>query len=330
MATIKEVSELAGVSISTVSRVINGNRIVVEEKRKRVLAAMEQLNYSPNTFAQSLATNRANAIGVVVNDLSSPFYGGMLHGIEEVINATDLHLIISSGQIQETSEKKAVEFLLNRRCDALIVHLESISDQDLSAWAKRGKIVLVDRYVEEMADRCIYLDNQSGGKMATEHLIQKGHRRIAHITGHMGMHDSCERLEGYRDALEEAGIAYDPNLVVEGNFREESGSQAMQHLLDKNLDFTALFVGNDQMSAGAISAIRKAGMEIPKDYSIIGFDDILFARYLYPALTTIRLPISEMGRVSAQMAIQMITGEKVSIQQKFSPKLIERDSVRQI
>jgi LacI family transcriptional regulator len=330
MATIKEVSRLANVSMATVSRVLNGTVPVTEPTRVRVMEAVERLGYQPNMFARGLATNRSNGIGVVVNDIASPYFGPMLGGIERVAETYGLHLMVLSGHADAGSEREALQFLLQRRADALIVHVEGISDYDLIKLSSPSlPLVIVGRYINELADRCVYLNNEAGGYLLTRYLLENGHRRVAHVAGPQALYDSRARLQGYRRALEEAGIRYDEALVVEADFQEEGGCLATHRLLDRQLDFTALFAGNDQMAAGALTAFREAGLEVPNDISLVGYDDVLLARYLYPALTTIRQPMAEMGQAAARLVLAALKGtDSKEVKRKFEPTLVVRDSVK--
>ena len=332
MPTIREVSRLAKVSMATVSRVLNDTVPVTEETKQRVLNAVKELDYRPNAFARGLVTNRSGGIGVVVNEISSPFYSGIVQGIEEVVEAQGMHLVVSSGHAKEALEREAVEFLKQRRSDALILQLEAASDYDLLHWAAQEiPLVIVGRHVAELAAHCVYLDNFTGGYLATKHLLEHGHRRIAHISGWMALKDARDRLEGYKHALQEAGIAFDEALVVEGGFIEEGGQRGMKRLLERKLAFTALFAANDQTAAGALHVAREANLRVPEDISLIGYDDVLFARYLYPALTTIRQPLADMGRAAAQLALAALNTDKAKeVTRKFDPELIERASVTRL
>jgi LacI family transcriptional regulator len=329
MATIKEVSQLARVSVATVSRVLNDRVPVTEAKRASVLAAVAQLGYQPNVFARSLATNRSGGIGVIVNELSSPYYSGVIQGIESVVEAQGMHLLVSSGHAGRLLETRAVEFLRQRRPDALIVQLEATTDADLAAWSEHElPIVVLGRYIDALAPRCIHLDNHLGGYLATRHLIDCGHRRIAHIAGKPALKDARDRLDGYRRALLEAGIAYDDALVVDGGFLEQGGQEGMQRLLERDLGLTAVFAANDQSAAGALHTMRTRGVRVPDDISLIGYDDVLLARYLYPALTTVRQPFVEMGQAAAMLALSALgAGDPKEVRRQFDPVLIERASV---
>lgn len=331
MPTIKQVSSLARVSPSTVSRVLNGTVPVAEETRERVLKAIRELDYRPNAFARSLATNRSGAVGVSINDLASPYYGAMVKGVEAGIEAAGMHLLVSSGHVDALRERKALDFLLERRADALIVHLESMSDEEVLAYV-RGKVpvVLMGRYLADATDRCVWLDNELGGEQATQHLIARGHTRIAHLSGPLWFPDSRSRLQGYRRALERAGLPYDERYVVEADFLEEGGYRATQRLIDRGVPFTAIFSGNDQMAAGAFYALRETGFTIPDDVSMIGFDDVPLGRYLSPALTTVRQPLFEMGKAAARIALAALAGTETEVTHRFEPQLVPRHSVRDV
>ncbi len=333
MVTIKEVSRHAKVSPSTVSRVINGTAAVNLETKQRVLDAVKKLNYQPNAFARGLVTNRSGGIGVVINEISSTYHSSIVQGIEQIIEAQGMHLIVSSGHAKAEFERRAVEYLQQRRADALILHLESLSDYELLEWLeqesfKEVPVILVGRFVAELADACVHLDNELGGFLATQHLIEQGHTKIAHITGPLRMKDSRDRLQGYRRALEQANLNYDERYVIEAKFTEDSGQVAAKRLIDRNLNLTAIFVANDQMAAGALHSLRELQLNVPNDISLIGYDDIFLAKYLYPALTTIQQPLQDMGRAAAQLALSALKQEESEVKRKFEPQLIVRQSVK--
>lgn len=329
MPTIKEVSQQARVSPSTVSRVLNGTTPVSPDVRKRVLAAVEALDYTPNAFARGLATNRSGGIGVTVNDIGSPYYAVMLRGVEAAVEAAGMHLMVASGQARADRERDAVQFMKQRRSDALIVQVEALSDEELIDLARASEvpIVVFGRWVAELAGRCVHLDNEAGGRLATEHLLAHGHRVVAHIAGPLAFPDARHRLLGYRMALAQAGLPFDERLVVEGDFREGGGRAATLRLLDRVPDVEAIFVANDQMAAGAIRAVRDLGRDVPRDVSVVGFDDVLLAEYLSPTLTTVRQPLYEMGRAAAQIAIALLQEKEVEVRTRFDPELVVRQSV---
>lgn len=301
---------------------------VTKANRAAVLAAVKELDYRPNAFARSLATNRSGAIGVVVNEVSGLFYGGIVQGIESVVEAHGLNLIVSSGHRSIERERQAFESLLQSRADALILLVTASSDYDLIELANRDRpVVIIGRHIEELSDNCVFVDNVRGGYIATRHLLELGHRRIVHLTGNLGMKDGRDRLEGYKAALREAEIEYDEALVVEAEFVEASGHQGMERLLRRGLDFTAVFAANDQSAAGALLALKEAGIAVPGDVSVVGFDDVLLARYVSPALTTVGQPFVEMGRAAARIALDNIgVTTSTEIVKRFEPQLVERES----
>jgi len=331
MPTIKEVSQRAHVSPSTVSRVLNGTTPVSPDARERVLRAIEELDYTPNAFARGLATNRSGGIGVTTNDIGSPYYAVILRGVEAAIEDAGLHLMVSSGHAKADAERSAIQFLKQRRSDALIIQAEALSDAELIDVAKGVgvPVVVFGRRIPELEPACVHLDNEAGGRMAAQHLLDRGHRRIAHIAGPLRFPDARDRLQGYRDALEAAGVPYDDDLVVEGDFREGGGWAAMGRLLDRTPALDAVFVANDQMAAGAMRAARDRGLALPRDLSLVGYDDVLLAQYVSPALSTVRQPLFDMGRAAGDIAIALLEQRKVEVRTRFEPELVVRESVAQ-
>ena len=329
MATIYQVSELAGVSLATVSRVMNNNARVSEATRNKVLDAMAQLGYRPNSIAQSLASNRSNSVGILVSELHGPFYGEMLSGIENECRAAGKHVIIAAGHSEAESEKDGIEFLISRNCDALILHVEAVSDDYLIKLAG-GKlpIVLINRYIAKLADNCISLDNELGGYLATQQLLQQGHTQLAYIAGPMWKTDARDRYHGHQRALAEYQLTADPALFFEGDFRETGGSKGLESLLKTSKTFSALVCANDEMASGAITAARELGLNIPQQLSVMGYDNVNFAYYTYPKLSTIDYPISAMGQMAARWVLREVYQyDGNEVQQVFEPALISRDSV---
>lgn len=328
MATIREVSKHAQVSVATVSRVVNGNKWVAEATRQRVLEAMAELGYQPNSFARSLATNKSETIGMVVGDLAGPFFGEMMQFAEQAVRDAGKHLIITSGHSTLEEERDAVQFLLKRRCDALILHLDLMPDAEIVELARSQStpVILVNRLVPELAEQCVYLDNEAGGFLATRHMLDQGHCRIACVTGPLYKADARERLAGYRRALDEAGVAFDQQLVVEGDFMEPGGEVAVTTLLERQVAFSAVVFGNDLMAIGAFNGFKQAGMRIPQDVSLVGYDDVLMAGYVEPPLTTVRVPVAEFGSEAGRLALKLGEGIDCEIHNRFMPTLIERGS----
>lgn len=330
MATIYQVSEAAGVSLATVSRVMNGNAKVSERTRKKVEDAMASLGYQPNAIAQSLASNRTNSVGLLVSELHGSYFGDLMSTVEHVLKQNGKHVIITAGHVDEKREQEAIEFLKSRRCDALILHAEAVSDDYLKTLSDSNiPIVVINRNVDGLEDKCFVVDNENGGYMATKAALEAGHKHIAYISGPLFKKDASDRLAGHKRALQEAGIAFEESSVFEGDFHESSGQAGMQQLQDTFPGFTALVCANDEMASGAMTAAREIGYDIPAQLSIVGFDNVLFSRYLYPKLTTIDNPIQAMGEMAAYWVLQHVYDIKspVPIKHLFVPEMVKRDTL---
>ncbi|WP_438864706.1 LacI family DNA-binding transcriptional regulator [Neptunicella sp.] len=329
MATIYEVSKLAGVSLATVSRVTNGISSVSEKTRQKVLDAMDELNYRPNSIAQSLASNKTDTIGYVVPELHGSFFGSMMSGSDKVLRSAGKHMFIAPGHSNEKDEKEAIEVLLGRRCDALILHLEAISDDYLIDLAKENvPFVVVNRYIESISENCISMDNRLGGYLATQELIKHGHRSIAYIAGSLWKADARERLEGHKKALQEANIPYDDSLMYEGDFQGHAGEEGIRALFKQGKPFTAVACANDEMASGAINAIREENLNIPEDISVVGFDNVEYSNYLTPKLTTIHYPMDDIGKMAASWILNKVYDRRaMELTHIVQPKLIVRHSV---
>jgi LacI family transcriptional regulator len=332
--TIVAVSKHAGVSVATVSRVLNNSNAVKPITREKVLNSMRVLGFRPNGAAQALGGGRSFGVGVMVGDLGSPYFGQMLKSIEEVIRGAGLHILVSNGGYSSELEREGHEFLRQRRSEALIVHVERTTDQELKTWADdRVPLVVIGRNVPQLSHQCVYLDNEQGGFLATNHLLSRGHRHIAHISGPLNppAHlDSRARLDGYQQALTQHGLAFLEEYVVESDFTEDGGYRSVVKLLGRKLPITAVFIGNDQMAAGAMQALRDSGLRIPDDISVVGYDDLVFSRYLNPQLTTIRQPLKEMGRAAAMLALKAMNLASENVLCKFQPELVIRQSVKDL
>lgn len=328
MANIYEVAELAGVSLATVSRVINPGAKVSDKTRQKVLAAMKQLGYRPNSIAQSLATRSSNSIGVMVSELHGPFFGAMLSAIEETLRAAGKFVLVAAGHAKEEQEAEAIKFLVSRNCDALIAHVESLPDRFLVEQNRKTPLVIVNRRVRGITDRCFSLNNELGGYLAAQSLLQQGHRRIAYISGPLDFVDAQQRLQGHKRALAEAKVAFDQRLLHEGDYHETGGSDALEHLFSQGIPFTAVICANDDMAAGAMAAAHDRGLRLPEQLSIVGFDDSPIARYVYPKLSTIHYPIADMGHMAARWVLRNVYEHSgIDVQQSFEPRFVQRDSV---
>ncbi|MGS0495892.1 LacI family DNA-binding transcriptional regulator [Pseudoalteromonas mariniglutinosa] len=329
MATIYEVSKLAGVSLATVSRVMNNNANVSDATRKKVTRAMTELGYRPNSIAQSLASNCSNSVGLLVSELQGPFYGPMMSGIETAFRKQSKHVIIAAGHSDEEREQQAIEFLISRNCDGLILHVEAISDDYLIELSKgKTPFVLINRYIEELSSRCIILDNVKGGYLAAKYVLEQGHTDIAYISGPLWKKDAQDRLAGHKQALAEYNLNFNEQLLYQGDFMEDSGATGFQHLHNNAPQFTALICANDEMATGAMATAREYKIKLPEQLSIMGYDNVFFTRHISPPLSTINYPISAMGRMAADWVLSNVYHKNTSpLQTLFEPELIIRQSV---
>ncbi|HEA19010.1 MAG: LacI family DNA-binding transcriptional regulator [Pseudoalteromonas prydzensis] len=328
MATIYQVSELAGVSLSTVSRVLNNNDYVSKKTKKKVMEAMQQLGYQPSSIARSLASSRTSSVGILVSELDGPFFGQMMSAIEEQLRAAGKHVIITPGHSDESKEKSGFEFLISRNCDAIIAHVEAVSNEYLIELSKgKTPIYLMSRYVEEIKDNCISLDNVMGGYLATKTMITRGHKNIAYIAGPQFKIDASDRLKGHKQALSEFAIEFNENLFYIGDFKETGGNDGLKYFIENKVPFTALVCANDEMASGAMKYAREHGFNLPSDLAIMGYDNVIFTNYLYPTLTTINNPVPEMGKMAANLVLKDIYKHSgITINHIFQPNLILRDS----
>lgn len=311
MATITDVSKKAGVSRSTVSRLIAGNGYVSDEARKAVEAAIRELGYRPNTMARGLRSNRSDIIGGVVVNVSSPFYAQMIGGMQETARGAGKSIIVASGYADRDEEAHAIIELLDRACDGLILYLENALRDDVLEIIARSRTPVVTVGGNECppARARVTIDNMSGALDGMRLLLSQGHRHIAYLSGGTIYRDTHERLRGIDVALAEFGLTRDDIYVEHGSFSETFGQQATTRLLREQPETTAIFAGDDDVAAGALLALKAAGKRVPDDISLLGFDDNFHARHLTPGLTTVRQPVDEAGRVATRLLLSILDGE---------------------
>ena len=329
VVTLAMVASAAGVSASTVSRILNGTAVVSEDKKKTINDAIERLGFIPNPVARGLAGGRTFSVGVLTQTLDSPFYGAALRGIEESLRSTGYSPLYVSGHWDAAEEARCINLLRSRRVDGIIVLTGGLSDQALRQCARTLPVVVTGRALKAPGLYSLLFDDLGGGLLATQHLIDLGHRRIAFISGDNAHPDSVKRHAGYRAALEAAGISYDPALVVPGLFTEDSGLEAVEKLFTSGQQFSAIFAANDQMAVGASLGLYRRSMRVPDDISVIGFDDAQFSAYTHPPMSTIHQPMLELGRLAAQALLQMLQGQKPTAKVP-APRLVARESTRKI
>jgi LacI family transcriptional regulator len=321
------VAAQAGVSPSTVSRILNGTADVSNEKRAAVDKAIAKLGFVPNPVARGLAGGRTLSVGVLTQAIDSPFYGAALRGIEVALGSAGYSPLFMSGHWHADEEARCIDVLRSRRVDGLIVLTGRLSDSALRAVARSLPVVVTGRRLKAANVVSLDFDHREGARKATEHLLALGHRRIAFIGGVAEHPDAAEREQGYRLALEAAGVRFDPALVVPGAFTEHSGLQAVEQLLDKRTRFSAIFAANDQMAVGAALALHRHGKRVPDDVSLVGFDDLAGSMFAVPPLTTVHNPIQEIGELAARAMLALLAGERPQIEVP-APRLIVRESTR--
>lgn len=324
--TIQDIAKRANVSISTVSRVLNDGQAVTEAKRAAVLQAMAELNYQPNVFAQGLASGQSMTVGVLSPYLNSPFYGDVMHGVLCELDGSAYSSIYVEGNWNLKQEKQAIQALMTRRVDGLIVLGGAILARDLEQIREQIPLIVVGRLIPSLPNQCITINNFEGAYQATRYLIEQGHRRIVHVTGILSHEDGQQRLEGYKQALADAGIEPDPQFIIEGDYTEKSGLLAVQTLILRGQPFSAVFAGNDQCAYGVRLGLFRMGIRVPDDISIIGFDDQASSAYVTPPLTTVRQPGLEMGEAAAQAMLHLLKGKPFVIPE-FQVNLVMRESV---
>ena len=332
MATIKDVALLSGVSVATVSRVINNSPKASQASRDAVFKAMHELNYHPNANARALAHQNNETLGLIVADVSDPFFGTMVKAVEQVAQATGNFLLIGNGYHDAAKEKHVIEQLIGHRCSGLVVHAKMLPDEELiQMMSYVPGMVIINRIVPGFESRCVALDDRYGSWLATRHLIQEGHKKIGFLCSNHQISDSQDRLQGYLDALQEHNIPVDERLISRGSPDELGGEAAMTELLSRGQQMTAVVCYNDSMAAGALSVLSDNGIEVPQELSLVGFDDVLISRYLRPRLTTVRYPIIAMATQAAELAIALAKGGPLpQTTHMFSPILVRRHSVRSI
>jgi LacI family transcriptional regulator len=310
--TIADVARDAGVSTTTVSHALNGTRVVAAETRQRILEAVERLQYEVNSVAQSLKRNRSQAIGLLITDIGNPFFTALVRGIEDVANQAGYSVILCNTDEDSEKELTYLRMLTRKRVDGIVMAPTGSPSPFIDTMAASGfPLVCIDRASPGPPCDCVLVDNVEGARIATDHLIRLGHRRIGIISGLARVGTSSERLAGYRRALTDAGIAIEPTLVREGNSRLDGGYRWMLDLLDTPSPPTALFVTNNLMTLGALGALATRGVRVPDDLALIGFDDFEWATVLRPRLTAVAQPTYEIGETAARLVLERISGAAV-------------------
>jgi LacI family transcriptional regulator len=306
--TLEMVAKEAGVSPSTVSRILNGTARVREAKVRAVEAAIAKLQFMPNPVARSLAGGKSMSVGVVVQAIDSPFYGEALAAIEKGLLRAGYSALFVSGHWRESDERRAIDHLVGRRVEGIILMNSCLGAQELVRLSQSLPLVLTGRAVAGARICSLDVDSTPGARLATEFLIGQGHRRIACISGPEDHPDALQRLAGYRAALAAHRIAFDRRLVVAGDYSDAGGHDAMNRLLDSGAKFTAVFAANDQTAYGAMLALHRRGLQVPRDVSVVGYDDTPTSAFTIPPLTTVHRSTKEVGSAAAEAMIDLVGG----------------------
>lgn len=331
MATMKDIARLARVSTSTVSHVINNSRFVSEEIREKVLRVVKELNYTPSALARSLKVNETKTIGMLVTATSNPFFAEVMAGVELYCQQHHYNLIIATTNGDNERLQHHLQMLIQRKVDGLLLMCGDARFSASSNLKIPLPLVVVDWWFTELNADKIFENSAFGGYLATKALIDAGHQKIGIITGNLTKSLAQNRLEGYKQALTEANITINPHWIVQSHFDFEGGILGMNSLLAQEEHPTAVFASSDTIAVGAYQAIWQAGLSIPHDISIIGYDDIELAKYLSPPLSTISQPKSELGKLAVETLLKRIRSESTEFQTiMLEPELVIRNSIRHI
>jgi LacI family transcriptional regulator len=331
LSTLAEVARRAGVSLATASRVIsNSSYGVTKELQARVLAAAEELDYVPNAHAQALVRSKVSALGVIVQDVSDPYFSEVVRGIHKVADETGRLVTVCNTYRDPERELAYLKLLRAQRVEAIVIASSGLDDPEHSRKvaaqigafeSSGGRVSLIGRHF--VAGNAVLPDNRSGARMLGQELIRLGHRNFGIVSSLLRLGSSIDKLGGFDDALKEGGLDL-PRNIVEGDFSRASGVRAVPELLDNVPDITAIVAFNDQMAVGVLAALRERGIPVPEEISVTGFNDTPIARDVTPALSTVRLPLVEMGARATQLALQS-SGGKSSVE-RLPTELILRAS----
>ena len=327
--TIQDVAKKAKVSVSTVSRVLNGKSDVASETQERILSVIEDLGYTTNLAARSMRSRKKNLVGLIMPDIAYPFAIEVMKGVNRAIAESEFDLLVyTTGDVRKTGrashEQKYVSLLTNSISDGVILVAPVADELNVDA-----PIVSIDPLASNPNYPAVHATNYHGAMEAMEYLLGLGHKRIGYISGRAELESAARRLKGYREALEKAGIAIDEKLIASGDYTTETGIRCTRELLSLENPPTAIFASNDQMAMGVFQVAQELGMRIPDDLSVMGFDNITESKYM--GLTTVDQFISEMGYVATQMLIKIINGTPLEDQTyRMQTKLIVRSSCREL
>ncbi len=326
--TLEAIAQVAEVSVSTVSRALSNKEYPLKaETRQRILKLAEDMGYQPNLVARSLQRSHSHLVGVVVDRMQSPFSAATVQGIQDGLRAAGYSISIAYSNRDQKLAIDAINSFYSRQADGVVIinsWLHTYNDPILAMQTR--PFVFVNRVFGNCMRNCVGPGDREGGQIATQHLVNLGHRRIGYINGMEDWIEAQNRLSGYRDVLLENGLPVDEDLIRPGDWGVDSGYRGAQELLTLKERPSAIFAANDIMALGAYYAIQEAGLEIPRDMAVVGYDDRDFAEWLRPALTTVRMPSFEMGQAAARLLLQQFNGEETEDATHIIGKIIIRDS----
>lgn len=330
-ATMKDIAKLTGLGLATISSYFNGGN-VREKNRKKIEEAIEELHYEVNEVARGLKTNATKTIGVVIPELNNIFCTEVITGMEDILRSHGYATIICDCRTDKKLEKEAVEFLTRKRVDGIINMAVDVTGDHLRAFQKTGKpIILIDRYIKGLECDSVLVDNKKAAQKAVSLLLENGHRNIGIIAGPDDISTAQERLEGYYQAYEDAGIEIRESLIYHGDYTIPGGVRALEALVHSNPEMTAVFVTNYEMTMGAVIGMNELGIRMPDELSIIGFDNLEFARACSPKLTIVSQPTHEIAQEVARIMLERLGGEKeIKVVEKLQTEIIMGKSIRRI
>lgn len=333
MATIKDVALRAGVSVTTVSHVVNATRLVSTEGRERVEAAIRELGYVPSAVARSLKSNTTRTLGMLIPNCSNPYFAEIVRTVEDRCFAAGYNLVLCNTDDEPERQGVYLQVLGERRIDGVIV-VSTGDDASLRIMLQGLKmpVVLVDREIDGLPYDLVETAHQQGALLATRHLVSLGHRRIACIRGPEGLAPADQRVAGWRAGLAEAGLDTEEDaLLWQGDFSSQSGYEALHAILRSDRRPTAVFVCNDLMAIGALCAAHEAGVRVPDELSVVGFDDIELARFASPPLTTVAQPKRRIGALAVDMLIERVSRRRHEVRSMvLEPELVVRSSTARV
>ncbi|GAC34577.1 LacI family DNA-binding transcriptional regulator [Paraglaciecola polaris] len=331
MATIKDVAKLAGVSPATVSRVLSSTVVVSPKTKTRIEKAIAELDFRPNAHARALVSKSTHTIGVVISQLADPFFAQMASSIEDVAKKRKFQVLVSTGSLDAQKELTAIKSLQAQRCEAMVVNSKALADDVLIDLAQRiPGFVLINKFIPQISQRCVWFDNVAGGKVMADYMASLGHANIVVLSTKERVYDATHRLNGIRQSLSQHNINLPDQHIAYGSPDYAGGREAIEHLIEQGITFTAVLCYNDAMATGVISALTDLGRRIPDDVSIVGFDDVLLAKYCMPKLTTVKYPIDIMARKATELALSLIAKDRPLNQSdkdyQYKPFLVKRES----